>query len=97
MRIVPGLSSQTEKTVTGAAESARVSTPSAATTAASADNVPQALQSAQLQPALQAIDALPDVDQAKVQAVREALAKGEMPFDAAKLAALIESYHRSGT
>jgi len=97
MRVVPGLSTGTEKTVTGPAEVARARAPGAAASAASAGRGQQALQSALLQPALQALEALPEVDEAKVQSVRAALARGEMPFDAAKLAALIESYHRSGT
>jgi negative regulator of flagellin synthesis FlgM len=53
------------------------------------------LQSTTLQPALAALDQMPDIDQAKVAALRDALARGEMPFNAAKLAALIETHHRS--
>ncbi|MBS1190272.1 MAG: negative regulator of flagellin synthesis LfgM [Rhodocyclaceae bacterium] len=51
------------------------------------------LQSAVLQPALAALRNLPDIDEAKVAALRDALARGEMPFNAAKLAGLIERYH----
>jgi negative regulator of flagellin synthesis FlgM len=36
---------------------------------------------------------MPEVDEAKVAAVREALARGEIQFDAAKLAGLIARYH----
>ena len=48
-----------------------------------------------LQPALAALRELPDIDHAKVAALREALARGEVPFDAAKLAGLIERFHGS--
>ncbi len=52
------------------------------------------LQSAVLQPALDALRELPDIDHAKVAALRDALARGTLPFDPAKLAVLIERYHR---
>lgn len=51
------------------------------------------LQSAVLQSALTALKDLPDIDHAKVAALREALARGEIPFDPAKLAGLIERHH----
>lgn len=51
------------------------------------------LQSGVLQPALAALKELPDIDHAKVAALREALARGEIPFDPAKLAGLIERHH----
>lgn len=53
------------------------------------------LQSAVLQPAMAALKAMPEIDHAKVAALREALARGEIPFDAAKLAGLIERHHGS--
>lgn len=53
------------------------------------------LQSAPLQQAQAALAELPEIDQAKVAALREALARGELPFDAGKLAGLIERYHGS--
>jgi negative regulator of flagellin synthesis FlgM len=52
-----------------------------------------ALQSAALQPALDALRALPDFDHAKVAALRDALAKGEVAFDPARLAGLIQRFH----
>ncbi|WP_332673166.1 flagellar biosynthesis anti-sigma factor FlgM [Aromatoleum sp.] len=52
-----------------------------------------ALQSAVLQPALDALRELPAIDHAKVAALRDALARGEIAFDAAKLAGLIERHH----
>jgi len=53
------------------------------------------LQSAVLQPALQALKAMPDIDHERVALLRDALAKGELPFDAGKLAGLIQRFHRS--
>lgn len=53
----------------------------------------QRLQSAVLQPALAAMRAMPDIDHEKVAALRDALAKGELPFDPAKLAGLIQRFH----
>jgi negative regulator of flagellin synthesis FlgM len=38
---------------------------------------------------------MPEVDAAKVAQVREALERGEIPFDAGKLAQLITRYHGS--
>ena len=54
---------------------------------------PAPLQSAVLQPALAALRALPDIDHERVAALRDALARGELPFDAARLAGLIERFH----
>ena len=56
---------------------------------------PTPLQSAVLQPALQAMRELPEIDQEKVELLRNALAKGELPFDAGKLAGLIQRFHGS--
>jgi negative regulator of flagellin synthesis FlgM len=58
---------------------------------------PAPLQSAVLQPALQAMRAMPEIDQEKVDLLRDALAKGELPFDPAKLAGLIQRFHGSET
>lgn len=52
-----------------------------------------AMQSAVLQPALAAMKDMPDFDQAKVAMLRDALAKGELPFDAGKLAGMIQRFH----
>lgn len=54
-----------------------------------------ALQSAVLQPALESLRDMPEIDQAKVDAIRDALARGEVTFDAGKLAGLIERFHGS--
>lgn len=55
-----------------------------------------ALQSEVLQPAVQALRGLPDFDAARVAELRDALAKGELPFDAGRLAGLIERFHGGG-
>ncbi|MEW7850124.1 flagellar biosynthesis anti-sigma factor FlgM [Massilia aurea] len=52
-----------------------------------------ALQSAVLQPAAEALAALPDFDAARVAELRDALARGELPFDAGRLAGLIQKFH----
>lgn len=52
-----------------------------------------ALQSEVLQPAAKALAALPDFDAARVAELRDALAKGELPFDPARLAGLIQRFH----
>jgi negative regulator of flagellin synthesis FlgM len=62
--------------------------------AAAASEAP--LQSEVLQPARQALAALPEFDAARVAELRDALAKGELPFDPARLAGLIERFHGSG-
>jgi negative regulator of flagellin synthesis FlgM len=51
------------------------------------------LQSEVLQPAARALAALPDFDAARVAELRDALAKGELPFDPARLAGLIQRFH----
>ncbi|MFS2018030.1 flagellar biosynthesis anti-sigma factor FlgM, partial [Massilia sp. CT11-108] len=38
---------------------------------------------------------LPDFDAARVAELRDALAKGELPFDAGRLAGLIQRFHGS--
>jgi len=52
-----------------------------------------ALQSEVLQPAAKALAALPDFDAARVAELRDQLAKGELPFDAGRLAGLIQRFH----
>jgi negative regulator of flagellin synthesis FlgM len=54
------------------------------------------LQSEALQPAKEALAKLPDFDAARVAELRDALAKGNLPFDPARLAGLIERFHGSG-
>ncbi len=67
--------------------------PAPAATAAASD---AALESAVLQPAQAALRALPDFDAARVSELRDALAKGELPFDAGRLAGLIQRFHGGG-
>jgi negative regulator of flagellin synthesis FlgM len=54
-----------------------------------------ALESALLEPAQTALAALPDFDAARVAELRDALARGELPFDAGRLAGLIQRFHGS--
>jgi negative regulator of flagellin synthesis FlgM len=69
-------------------------TEAAAESANSADATPVvALQSAVLKPAMQAMRNLPEVDHAKVAQLRDALSKGQLPFDPAKLAGLVQRFH----
>lgn len=63
------------------------STPKAAAGGASA------LQSSVLQPAAEALRAMPEFDAARVAELRDALAKGELPFDPARLAGMIQRFH----
>ncbi|RTL25135.1 MAG: flagellar biosynthesis anti-sigma factor FlgM [Rhodocyclaceae bacterium] len=67
--------------------------PAVAPAASATEQAP--LQSAALQQAKEALQAMPEIDRAKVDALRDALAKGELPFDASKLAGLIDRYHGS--
>ncbi|MBV8124402.1 MAG: flagellar biosynthesis anti-sigma factor FlgM [Paucibacter sp.] len=53
------------------------------------------LQSAVLQPAVQALKEMPEMDMERVNQLRDALAKGELPFDPGKLASLIQRFHGS--
>ena len=54
-----------------------------------------ALASEVLTAAAQRMDAMPEVDLARVAEVRAALARGEIGLDAAHLANIIAAYHRS--
>ena len=54
-----------------------------------------ALESALLEPAQTALNALPNFDAARVAELRDALSKGELPFDAGRLAGLIQRFHGS--
>jgi negative regulator of flagellin synthesis FlgM len=78
---------------TAQAGGAGASAPLAASASASAASAP--LESAVLQPAQRALRALPDFDAARVAELRDALAKGELPFDAGRLAGLIQRFHGS--
>ena len=69
--------------------------PAAAPAAAPSVVANEALESAVLQPAQGALKALPDFDAAKVAELRDALSKGQLPFDAGRLAGLIQRFHGS--
>lgn len=51
------------------------------------------LESALLKPAQAALAEMPEVDEVKVAALRDALAKGEIKFDANRLSQLIQRFH----
>ena len=68
--------------------------PAAPVTAPAEIDRASAAESALLKPARDALAALPDdIDAAKVAELRDALARGEIRFDAGRLAALIQRYH----
>jgi negative regulator of flagellin synthesis FlgM len=82
--------------ITGATAPAVTLTPQGP---AAADSAPAAaaaaapLQAETLQPAKDAMAAMPEIDHARVAELRDLLAKGELPFDAARLAGLIQRFH----
>lgn len=79
------------------AATAPAEAPAAAVTArAAASHSAMALESEVLQPAAQALRAMPDFDAARVAELRDALAKGELPFDPGRLAGLIQRFHGGG-
>ncbi|HEY1227931.1 MAG TPA: flagellar biosynthesis anti-sigma factor FlgM [Ramlibacter sp.] len=85
--------------ITGASTSSITIAPQAggpaAAPAVAHANANEALESSVLQPAQSALKALPDFDAAKVAELRDALQKGELPFDAGRLAGLIQRFHGS--
>jgi len=84
-------STQDGMAVQRVADSAPADGPDAPTAAPS----PAPLQSSVMQPALQAMRDMPEIDQEKIDMLRDALAKGELPFDPAKLAGLVQRFHGS--
>ncbi len=60
---------------------------------ASAPAAPEALASSVLAGAKAELAAMPEIDQAKVDALRAALERGEISFDADRLANLIQRFH----
>lgn len=77
-------------TVSVGAQRVTVQAPAEATPAGAAAPT---LQSEVLQPAAAALKAMPDFDAARVAELRDQLAKGELPFDASRLAGLIQRFH----
>ena len=65
----------------------------AASTASASGSASAPLQSEVLKPAADALRAMPDFDAARVAELRDALARGELPFDAGRLAGLIQKFH----
>lgn len=91
MKISPsGLSSQAPIAAIGTQPAAPATTPPPAIEA------PEERQSAVLESAQAALRASPEIDEARVAALRDALARGEVRFDAGKLAGLIQRYHSGG-
>lgn len=84
-------------TVNVGAQPVTVAAPAEAPAAAAAPRAAApALQSDVLQPAAEALRAMPDFDAARVAELRDALAKGELPFDPGRLAGLIQRFHGGG-
>ncbi|MDB5999088.1 MAG: flagellar biosynthesis anti-sigma factor FlgM [Rhizobacter sp.] len=67
----------------------------AATSPSASQGGSAALQSSVIRPAMSAMRQMPEIDQARVESLRDAIAKGELTFDAGKLAGLIQRYHGS--
>ncbi len=95
MRISTGSAPADPAAPARSAEAATTGAPAAPPGAADGAQAP--LQSAVLQPALAALRALPEMDHERVAQLRDALAKGELPFDPAKLAGLIQRFHGGET
>jgi len=85
-------------TVNIGAQALTVAAPAEAAPSAAASSraAAPALQSEVLQPAAGALRAMPDFDAARVAELRDALAKGELPFDPGRLAGLIQRFHGGG-
>lgn len=80
--------SSSSASVTIGAQSVAAPLPGEAPTAPAA-----ALQSDVLSAATEAMRAMPDFDAARVAELRAALTRGELPFDPARLAGLIQKFH----
>lgn len=89
------LSGTITSTVNVGAQSVTVAAPAAPEAHAAAQPA-TGLESDVLQPAAAALRAMPDVDAARVAELRDALAKGELPFDPGRLAGLIQRFHGGG-
>ncbi len=87
--IIPTGNASTDK-VRGATPAPATGAASTYTPAAASD---KPLQTAGMQEAMSALAEMPEIDQARVDAMRDAIAKGEIRFDANKLAGLITRYH----
>ena len=76
-----------------AGASAGVESAAAVITGGASGKPAAALQSEVLQPAMAALSAMPEVDSERVAELRDLLARGELPFDAGRLAGLIQRFH----
>lgn len=65
----------------------------AAAAAVVAPDVTVGAQAARVQAAQAQLAGMPEVDLQRVQDIRQALARGEISFDPAKLAALVQRHH----
>lgn len=93
-RVAPGPATATgARAVQRTAGAAEVDNAGEVTPGSSEAGGPGELQSVVLQPAIAALRAMPDIDHERVAELRDALAKGELPFDAGKLAGLIQRFH----
>ena len=93
MKINSGNTPSESLALTRASAAAGVEAATQVTTAATAGQPAAALQSEVLQPAMAALRDMPEIDHARVAQLRDALAKGELPFDPARLAGLIQRFH----
>ncbi|GAA0758935.1 flagellar biosynthesis anti-sigma factor FlgM [Ideonella azotifigens] len=80
-------------TGTAAPAAAEPVSPAAPVGASAAADTAAPLQSDALAPAMQALDAMPEIDSARVAELRDALARGEIKFDADRLAGLVQRFH----
>ncbi|OBV40914.1 flagellar biosynthesis anti-sigma factor FlgM [Janthinobacterium psychrotolerans] len=94
MKIAPGNTGAAARSAAVAPAEA-IAENAGAAAAAGGSSAGAELQSAVLQPALTALRAMPDIDHERVAMLRDALAKGELPFDPSKIAGLIQRFHGS--
>lgn len=94
MKISSGAAGATLRS-TAVAPAEAIAENASAAAPASGSSAGAELQSAVLQPAMAALRAMPDIDHEKVAMLRDALAKGELPFDPSKIAGLIQRFHGS--
>ena len=80
-------------TVSVGAARVDLSAGSEAAPGAAVAGAPAALQSEVLKPAAEALRAMPDFDGERVAELRDLLSRGELPFDPARLAGLIQKFH----
>ncbi len=88
---VPNSGASADTSAVQRSSAAAASSVKSASGAAGAASAP--LQSEVLQPAMAALAAMPEIDHERVSELRDALARGELPFDAARLAGLIQRFH----